>query len=162
MARANQVGLRNYDAMAKGRVNRMQHEDLTDDQSEGKSKRLRSASNSKLPVASVIPDREEFKRAVALLREAGKIKVAMSEGKERLDEIEMELHCLCVAYDLNSGLRHGLFGFEDRGMKSKSTLKKDKLVNLLSEFGIPAARLSECYESGSEFLDTRITAFDLE
>lgn len=123
--------------------------------------RLRSASNSKLPLASAIPDTETMKRAVALLEEGVRLKSKISESQERLDEIETELYAVAAIYDL-SGFRYGLAGFEKRGYVTRSRLDKQKLVSELSSRGIPASLIDACYVSGEPYLDTRITVFDIE
>lgn len=126
-----------------------------------KKERLRSASNSKLPVVSVIPDQETMKQAVALLKEATKLKVKVSEAEDRLEEIKLELFAIASSYDL-SGFRYGLAGFENRGYSSRSTLNKQKMISDLSARGIGADVIAGWYESGNEFLDARITTFDVE
>jgi hypothetical protein len=130
--------------------------------SDRKPPRLRSASRSSLPLTSgAIPDNDTHKQAVALLREGIALKVKESEIKERLDEIRTELGTIAAAYDL-SGFRNGLTGFEYYGWKSRESLKKDKLIALLSKYSVPVSELAGCYEAGEEFLSTRLFAFDLE
>lgn len=131
------------------------------DGARAKEKRLRSASNSSLPLVSIIPDTETMKQATVLLKEAGKLKCKISEAQERLDEIELELAAVASAYELK-GFRYGLFGFDYRGYTSRKTLDKTKLVAELSARGIPASVIDSCYRPGEPYLDARITAFDME
>ncbi len=127
-----------------------------------KAPRLRSASRSKLPLTSAaIDDGEMHKQAVKLLREGVKLRTQESEIKDRLEEIKAELAVVASVYDL-PGFRNGLAGFEYRGYTSRTTLKKDRLVELLSRHGIPVNELDGCYAAGEPFLDVKIFSFDLE
>lgn len=123
--------------------------------------RLRSASRSELPIASIIPDKDTFESVVSLLREASGLKVQVSESEERLKEIQTELAAISEIYG-GKGFRHGRAGFEYRGMTSRSSLKKPKLIELLSSHGIPASDLEACYEEGTPFLDARVVIFDID
>src|SRR5258708_40301778 len=89
--------------------------------------RLRSASGSSLPIASVIDDSDLFKKAVKLLKEATAVVVKKSECEEREREIKEELGAICAAYDLK-GFRHGLHGFEYHGYQTRKTLSKERLL----------------------------------
>ena len=138
-----------------------------DDQPKGagngeKKPRLRSASRSALPLTSAaIDDGDTHRQVVALLREGVALKVQESEIKERLDEIRGELGAIAAAYDL-TGFRNGLAGFEYRGYTSRTTLKKERVVDLISRHGIPVTELAECFEEGEPYLDVKLFAFDLE
>jgi len=121
------------------------------------AERLRSASNSKYPLASVIDDPDTFKRAIHLLKECTINKVKQSELKEQEDELKTELAAICSAYNL-PGIRHGLDCFEYFGWKTKQTLSKERLLAL----GVTAEQIAQAYVDSDPFLMTKITPFDLE
>ena len=119
--------------------------------------RLRSASNSTIPIASVISDPETFREAVAMLREATANKVAQSELKERETAIKENLAAICEAYDLK-GIRHGLDCFEYYGYSTRQTLSKERLLAL----GVPAETIDAAYAAGEPYLNTKINPFDID
>lgn len=120
-------------------------------------KRYTSASNSRLPLASVIPDTEMMKRAVALLNEDMQLKTSISAMEERTDEIKDELAAICQAYDLK-GFRHGLNGFEYHGYATRKTLSKEKLLAL----GVSAETIDRATVDGQPYLFVRVVRFDIE
>jgi hypothetical protein len=119
-------------------------------------KRLTSASNSKLPMASELPDTDDLKRVVKLMKEANALKVKISEAEDRLDEIKQELSAVCEVYNMK-GFRHGLNAFEYHGWITRKALNKEKLATL-----VPADVIDSCYEPGPPFLSVRVIAFDME
>lgn len=134
---------------------------MSENVTEEKKTRLRSASNSTLPQTSAIPDRETFQSMNMLLKEAIKLKVKVSEMEERLEEIKLEAAAVCGAYDLK-GFRHGLGGFDYRGYNTRKTLDKQALVERMSAYGCPTSLIEECYRPGESFLDARFVVFDLD
>lgn len=119
-------------------------------------KRYLSASRSSLPLASELPDTEDLKRVVKLMKEANGLRAKISESEERLDEIKTELSAVCEVYNMK-GFRHGLHGFEYHGWTARKALNKEKLVTL-----VPADVIDKCYEDGKPFLSVKLIAFDLE
>ena len=121
------------------------------------SKRLRSAGNSTLPIASIIPDQDQFREAVKLVTRATKIKVQMDELKEELDGCVEQLAAICEVFNLTKGFRHGLFMFEYHGYRTRDTLSKEKLL----ELGVPAETIAQAYTTSKPFLSTKIDPFDI-
>jgi hypothetical protein len=119
-------------------------------------KRLTSASRSALPMASELPDTEDLKRVVKLMKEANGLKVKISEAEDRLDEIKAELSAVCEVYNMK-GFRHGLNGFEYHGWITRKSFNKEKLATL-----VPAGVIDSCYEEGNPFLSVKVIAFDME
>jgi len=122
-----------------------------------KRKILRSAANSSLPVASLIPDPDLFRRSIELLRRAQDLKVKVSVAEEELLSIRDELAAICEAFNLK-GFRHGLTGFEYHGYTSRKSLSKERLLAL----GVSADTIAEAYVDGEPFLSAKITVFDME
>lgn len=121
------------------------------------AERLRSASNSSLPIVSVIDDTETMKTAVALLKKATAIHVKISELEDQEREVKEQLASICTAYNLK-GLRHGLNGFEYQGWMTRKTLSKERLL----ANGVTADQIADSFVEGTPFLMTKITPFDLE
>lgn len=119
-------------------------------------KRFTSASNSKLPLCSEIPDSDVVRRVAELMKSGNAERTRISEAEERLDEIKNELAAICEAYEIK-GFRHGLNGFEYHGWTSRKTFSKEKAVKL-----VPADVIDRCYEDGKQFLSVRLVAFDVE
>jgi hypothetical protein len=119
--------------------------------------RLRSASGSTLPVASIIPDADTFQQVRKLLAEAVKVKVKQSELEDREREIRDELAAVCEAYQLK-GFRHGRAGFEYHGYTTRKTLSKEKLLAA----GIPAETISDCLEESKPFILCKVVTFDID
>ena len=119
--------------------------------------RLRSASNSKLPMASEIPDPDMFREAVSLLKKGTKLRTEISEREEELSKVRDRLGAIAVAYDM-PGFRHGLHSFEYRGWQTRSSLSKEKLLSL----GVTAETIDAAYVGSKPFLDMRISPFDIE
>lgn len=122
-----------------------------------KAPRLRSASNSKIPLASKIDDPETFRESVALLQEATDLKVKTSELAEREIEIKEQLAAVCEAYSL-PGIRHGLNCFEYYGYTTRQTLSKERLLAL----GVSAELIAAAYVESKPYLNTKINPFDLD
>jgi len=129
---------------------------MSDNEQDDKRPRLRSAGNSKLPLASVIPDEETFQRAIQLLRDGTANKVEQSRLIEIESDIKAELAAICEAYSL-PGFRHGLNMFEYQGWKTRTTLSKEKLL----ELGVSAEQIAGAYVEGKPFLMTKIDPFDM-
>lgn len=126
----------------------------------GRKKRLTSASNSRLPLPSVL-SAPEMQDAISNLRELTDVRVKISELAERQEELEMQLAAVCDLYNL-PGLRYGKSYFEFMGWKARKNLNREALVALLTEYAVPIERLGECYKPGKEFLQKRSGVFDLE
>lgn len=118
--------------------------------------RLTSASKSKLPVVSEIPDTDTMQHAVRLMREASGLRAKVSEAEDRLDEIRGELAAICEGYGM-AGFKHGLNGFEYHGYQTRRTLSKEKLVQVVA-----ADVIDSCYEESKPFLSSKFVSFDLE
>lgn len=127
-----------------------------ENEQDDKRPRLRSAANSKLPLASVIPDEETFQRAIQLMQQGTTNKVTQSALKEQEDDIKAELAVICEAYSL-PGFRHGLNMFEYQGWKTRTTLSKEKLL----ELGVSAEQIAGAYVEGKPYLMTKIDPFDI-
>lgn len=124
----------------------------------GESKpRLRSAANSKLPIASVIPDTDQFREAIRLVERATAIKVEMDELKEELDGLIEQMAAICEVFHLEHGFKYGLFMFEYHGWKTRDTLSKEKLL----ELGVPADTIAKAYTTSKPYLSTKIDPFDI-
>lgn len=119
--------------------------------------RLRSASRSTLPTASLISDSEVFKDSVRLLKEAVKLQAQISTAEDRLKEIKEHLAATCEAYNLK-GMKYGLSGFEYRGYTARSVLSKEALL----EAGVDPQIIADSYRKGNDFLDARFVVFDIE
>lgn len=121
-------------------------------------KRYLSASNSSLPLCSVIPDSDTVKRVGVILKEAVKLKVRISEAEEKLEEIKNEMAALCEVYpEAAKGVRFGMCGFEYHGYVTRKALNKEKLATL-----VPADVIDQCYVDGTPFLSCKVIAFDVE
>jgi hypothetical protein len=120
--------------------------------------RLRSAGNSKLPLASVIPDTETMQNAVKLMKEGVKLKARLSELEDREKEIRETLAAICEAFDLTDGIKHGMTGFQYNGYATRKTLSKEKLLAA----GVSAETINAAYTEGEPFLSCKLIAFDLE
>ena len=122
-----------------------------------KETRLRSASQSTLPLASVIDDPETFKRAVAALKKL-LIKHAMIDKlEEEKAALKDDLMSICAALDLK-GVRHGKVGFEYDGWKTRKTLSNKRLL----ELGVPAETIDQAYVESSPFQMSKIVVFDID
>jgi hypothetical protein len=119
--------------------------------------RLRSASNSKYPLASVIDDPDTFKQAKELLILATEIKVKISKLEEREAEAKEALAAICTAYNLD-GFRWGLHCFEYHGWQTRETLSKEALI----ANGVTAEQIAASFIKGEPFLMTKVNPFDLE
>jgi len=122
-----------------------------------KAPRLRSASNSKIPLASKISDQDTFEEAVAMLQTATNLKVKISELEEEAAELKESLAAICEAYSL-PGIRHGLNCFEYYGYTTRKTLSKERLLAL----GVTAEQIAESYVDSKPFLNAKINPFDLD
>ena len=125
--------------------------------SENEKTRLRSASNSKLPIASVIDDPDLFREVVDLLRKSVEIKSQQSELEDADKDIRERLGAICASYDLK-GLRHGRAGFEYHGYTTRKTLSRERLL----ELGVAADVIAEAYVEGDPFMFAKVIAFDLD
>jgi hypothetical protein len=119
--------------------------------------RMTVASNSKLPICSVIDDPDTFRQCVALLQRATDATVKESEAREEKQEVSEQLAAICEAYQL-PGVRHGLNKFEYYGWQTRKTLSSKKLLAL----GVSAEIIEQAYEDSKPFLSTRINPFDIE
>ena len=119
--------------------------------------RLTSASRSTLPMVSEIPDSDTMKRAIALMKEAAKLKIQVSEAEDRLNSIRTELAAICEAYGTEHGFRYGHVGFEYHGYITRKSFSKEKAVTL-----IPADVIDQCYTESEPFLLTKVVVFDLD
>jgi hypothetical protein len=129
----------------------------TNTNNEEKRPRFTSASNSKLPLASKIPDRDIFNRAVILLKRNTELKAKISEAEEELGSNKEELSAVCEAFNLK-GIKYGLDGFSYEGYITRQTLSKERLLAL----GVPAETIAEAYVEGHPFLSTKVLRFDME
>jgi hypothetical protein len=123
--------------------------------SEEPKQRLTSASKSSLPDAAEMPDTDASETAIALMREAGMLRIVVSEAEERLEEIKSELSSLCEVYEMK-GFRHGLNGFEYHGWQKRKTFSREKAVTL-----IPVDVLDQCYVDNKPYVSTKFVAFDI-
>ena len=120
-------------------------------------KRLVSAGNSKLPMASEIPDEETFQEVRKLLKQALKLKVEISEREDKLQEVKDQLQAVCEAFSM-PGFKLGLAGFQYDGFITRKSLSKEALLAA----GVAAQTIEDCYLPGTPFVSAKIIAFDYE
>jgi hypothetical protein len=120
-------------------------------------KLLRSAGNSKLPMASEIPDEDTFQEVRALLKKALKLRETISEKEDELSDIKERLQAVCEAFSM-SGFKHGLAGFQYDGFVTRKSLSKEALLAA----GVAAQTIEDCYLEGKPFVSAKIIAFDFE
>ena len=120
-------------------------------------KRMISAGNSKLPMASEIPDEETFQEVRELLKQALKLKVEISEQEDKLQEVKDQLQAICEAFGM-SGFKYGLAGFQYDGFVTRKSLSKEALLAA----GVAAQTIEDCYLEGKPFVSAKIIAFDFE
>ena len=120
-------------------------------------KRLVSAGNSKLPMASEIPDEETFQEVRVLLKKALKLRETISEKEDELSDIKERLQAVCEAFGM-SGFKHGLAGFQYDGFVTRKSLSKEALLAA----GVAAQTIEDCYLEGKPFVSAKIIAFDFE
>jgi hypothetical protein len=130
---------------------------MPEDNDDKKPPRMRVASNSTLPIASVIDDPETFRRAVALLAKGSAAVYAIRDAEKDKDEASSELATICEAYSLK-GIRHGLNAFEYHGYTARQTLSRERLLAL----GVPAETIAKAMVEGKPFLSARLAPFDIE
>ena len=120
-------------------------------------KRMISAGNSKLPMASEIPDEDTFQEVRVLLKKALKLRETISEKEDELSGIKDQLQAICEAFDMK-GFRHGLAGFQYDGFITRKSLSKEALLAA----GVAAQTIEDCYLEGKPFVSAKIIAFDFE
>jgi hypothetical protein len=124
---------------------------------EPKSTRIRRASNSKLPQASEIEDRDIRERVKELLKRSTVTAMKISESRELLEQLESEMGAICEAYDLK-GFRHGLHCYEYYGWHTRKTLSKVKLL----ELGVSAEIIEAAYTESKPYIMQKVNPFDVE
>jgi hypothetical protein len=120
-------------------------------------KLLRSAGNSKLPMASEIPDEDTFQEVRVLLKKAVKLRETISEKEDELSDIKEKLQTICEAFNMR-GFRQGLVGFQYDGFVTRKSLSKEALLAA----GVAAQTIEDCYLPGTPFVSAKIIAFDFE
>lgn len=118
------------------------------------------ASNSALPLVSVLSDRSDVRRATKLLQTAHTQKKIRDDADKEITSCKEALAALAMVDDL-PGLRYGSLGIQVNGYQSRSTFKKDRAKALMLEYGVPPEKIGECYEEGGEYLDTKLVEFAL-
>lgn len=125
--------------------------------SEEKKKRLLSASNSALPLISVLPDRKTMNAAKKLMAESADLKVVIDGAEARRKEINEELAVYAEANGL-PGFRHGMYGFQYSGWTSRQSLSREKLV----ENGVDPEAIAASMVDGTPYLNCKVIVFDVE
>ena len=120
-------------------------------------KRLRAASNSTLPLASVIPDEEIFQEVRTLLKQATANKVKIDELEDKQNQIKDKLMTVCEAYDL-PGFRIGLNMCEYQPWHTRRTLSKERLL----ANGVSAEIIAASEIESKPFRSIKIDPFDIE
>lgn len=120
-------------------------------------KLLRSAGNSKLPVASEIPDEETFQEVRKLLKRAIVLRAAISEREDELSDIKERLQAVCEAFAM-PGFKLGLAGFQYDGFVTRKSLSKEALLAA----GVAAQTIEDCYLPGTPFVSAKIITFDFD
>jgi hypothetical protein len=127
------------------------------DQETEKTTKLKSASMSKLPMASVISDKDTFEMAVDLLKQGADLKAQIELLEVRKKAISEEMAAICGAFDL-PGFKHGRDGFEYHGYTTRKSLSKEKLLAL----GVSADVIAGAYVDSTPFLNVKLVHFDLD
>lgn len=126
-----------------------------DDESDPtKPHKLYDVSKSRLPLISVIDDQSTLNLARDLLIEAKEQDDKLYAATARLKEIKADLIDIAKGFSL-PGFRHGDFGMDYLGTKTKKTLNKNRLI----EKGVSPEDIADCYVDGKPFDDARFKRF---
>lgn len=122
------------------------------------TKRARSkpkAENSKLPIASVIPDTALFNEATGLLLVLAAQREAEAEAKAEKDKATARLAKICLQLQL-PGIRYSNVGLAVNGYVTRRTLSPE----LLAENGVTAETIQNSYKDSAPYLDTKFVQFE--
>lgn len=113
------------------------------------------ASNSVLPLVSVLGDRADMKRATKLLEHAHAQKKIRDAADKEVTAAKEELAAFALTDEL-PGLRYGLLAIQVNGYKTRQTFDKDLAKSLMLEYGVPPEKIGGCYKESDEYLDTKL------
>lgn len=120
-------------------------------------KKVRLAENSNLPLVGTIQDKYVTKLVNKLLTEAREHTINKLAAESQIKTIKQQL--AEIAADLSMpGFKNNLVGYEYRGLKSRETLSKAKLV----ENGVDPQIIKASYVQGKSYIDARIIPFGIE